>query len=254
MVRRANHCILLCRDVLSLFRKEVAHNGFETVENEIEFFKHIKAVPLVQHIYFSQIRCFELEFPKGNTDLQRKFIKKKLNRLNHFFKKNKDFGEYIESGSSHFDDQFYTRKYLDNFPNTATFHFRDPEFNTPKDVLLAEYKAFNLCVVYLQNRLIDKAKTPESKNSILNDHISLQWTATKSSLTELIYALHYNRVINNGNTNIKEIALAMQQLFHFELGDFYKTYSEIKERKISRTKFLDELATGLNSHMDNAEE
>ncbi len=255
IVRRANHCILLCREVLSLFRKDVTLNGFKTADDEIEFFKHIKSLPLTQYIYYLQIRSFELEFPKGNIDLQRKFIKKKLNRINHFFRKHRDFREYIESGSSHFDAQFYTRKYLDNFPEvTYTFHINDPEFNTPKDTLYAEFKAFNLCIVYLQNRLIDKSKSPDNKNPVLNDHISLQWTAPKSALTELIYALHYNRVINNGNTDIKEIALAMQQWFHFDLGDFYKTYSELKERKISRTKFLDDLAAGLESHMDKSEE
>lgn len=42
MVRRSSHCILICRDV----RKEIAVNSFETTEDEIEFFKRIKALQL----------------------------------------------------------------------------------------------------------------------------------------------------------------------------------------------------------------
>jgi len=254
-IKRANHSIRLSHTLLSLLKKSVLKDGFVSIDKEIAFFKTIKIVPSAQLIYHSQIRSFELEFPKGNIDTQRKFIKKRLNRLNRFYHLHMDFGEYIESGRTHFDEQYFTRKYLNSFPIVSPhFYFHDPEFNTPKDMLLAEFMGFNSFVSYLQNRMIDQSKIALEKPSHLNTQISLQWTATKSALTELIYALHYNKVINNGNTDIKEIALAMQQVFHFDLGDFYKIFSEIKSRKISRTKFLDDLASGLQSHMDNAEE
>ncbi|MBN4058083.1 RteC domain-containing protein, partial [Olleya sp. AH-315-K02] len=35
--------------------------------------------------------------------------------------------------------------------------------------------------------------------------------------------------------------------------DFYKVYSEIKVRKKSRTKFLDELSIGLSSEMNKSD-
>ncbi|WP_299801194.1 RteC domain-containing protein [uncultured Maribacter sp.] len=254
-VKRANHAIRLSHTLLSLLRKSVVKDGFESIDKEIAFFKTIKTVPSAKLIYHSQIRSFELEFPKGNTNTQRKFIKKRLNRLNRFYHQHMDFGEYIESGRTHFDEKYFTRKYLNSFPIVSPhFYFHDPEFNTPKDMLLAEFMGFNSFLSYLQNRMIDQSKIAIGKPFDLNTQISLQWTATKSALTELIYALHYNKVINNGNTDIKEIALAMQQVFHFDLGDFYKIFSEIKSRKISRTKFLNDLASGLQSHMDNAEE
>ena len=102
--------------------------------------------------------------------------------------------------------------------------------------------------------MIDKSKLYNQKPTNLNSHLNLQWTSSKSALTELIYALHYNQVINNGNADIKEIALAFQQILHFDMGDFYKIFSEIKSRKNSRTKFLDDLSSGLQSHMDTTEE
>ncbi|MEA1785437.1 RteC domain-containing protein [Arenibacter sp. GZD96] len=67
---------------------------------------------------------------------------------------------------------------------------------------------------------------------------------------ELIYALHYARVIKDGKSDIQEIALSLQQLFSFDLGDFYKTFNEIKARKKGRTKFLDDLAMGLITQLD----
>ena len=84
--------------------------------------------------------------------------------------------------------------------------------------------------------------------------MSLQWTSSKTALTELIYALHHSRSINNGNADIKEIASVLQKVFHFDLGNFYKIFSEIKSRKTDRTKFLDNLSNGLLVQMENSEE
>ena len=252
---QVNHAIILCRKLLAIFRKEIASNDFNSIEDEIDFFKHTKQVPLTQLIYFSEIRLFEMHFPKANIEIQQKFIRKKLNELNNFFLYNIDFGQYIESGCTHFDKQYFTREFLDNLPITSSkFYFQDPEFSTPKDMLLGEFKAYGQFILYLQNRLIDKATSPKVKNLDPANHISLQWTSSKVALTELIYALHHNRVINNGNTDIKEIALALQQLLNFDLGEFYKTFAEIKSRKLSRTKFLDDLAAGLQAQMDSSDE
>ncbi len=115
-------------------------------------------------------------------------------------------------------------------------------------MLLGEFKAYSQFILYLQNRLMDKATSLKENNLHLNDHNNLQWTSSKVALTELIYALHHNRVINNGNTDIKEIALALQQLLNFDLGEFYRNLCwKSKARKLSRTKFLDELASRFTS-------
>ncbi|MGB5820349.1 MAG: RteC domain-containing protein [Saonia sp.] len=255
IVKRANHSIRLCHTLLSIFKRSVVNDGFDSIEREIDFFKNFKTVPSAQLLYHSQVRSFELEFPKANLDVQRKFIKKRLNRLNRFYRNHIDFSEYVSSGRTHFDEHYFTRKYLNAFPILSPhIYFHDPDFSTPKDLLLAEFKAYDLFVMYLQNRMIDKSKSYNQKSPELNSHLNLQWTSSKSALTELIYALHHNRVINNGNADIKEIALAFQQVLHFDMGDFYKIFSEIKSRKNSRTKFLDDLSSGLQSHMDSTEE
>lgn len=252
IIQRSNQTIILCRNLLNTYKKEVIKSGFKSVNEEITFFKTLKQVPLIHLIYFSEVRSFEIQFPKANKHIQRKYIKKKLNKLNRFFLYNMDFGQYIESKQSHLDVQYFTRDYFDNLPITSSkFYFQDPDFSTPRDMLLGKYKAYNLFINYLQNRL-NKILNFNSYES--NDQKGLKWTSTKTALTELIYALHYNRVINNGNTDLKEIATTMQKVLHFDLGDFYKTYSEIKARKISRTKFLDDLSSGLLSHMDKSEE
>jgi len=251
----SNTAIILCRNLLTSYKKHIVKNGFECAQDEIEFFKNTKQPTLTNLIYYSEVRSFEIQFPKVNEDAQKKYIKKKINKLNRFFLYNMDFGQYIKSNNSHFDIQYYTREYFDNFPITSSkFYLQDPEFSTPRCMLLGKFKAYNRFLIYLQNRLIDKNKSLSFDPNALNNNMSLQWTSSKTALTELIYALHHSRSINNGNADIKEIAIMFQKILHFDIGDYYKTFSEIKSRKISRTKFLDDLASGLLSHMNNSEE
>jgi hypothetical protein len=61
-------------------------------------------------------------------------------------------------------------------------------------------------------------------------------------------------VLNLGQTDIKEIAETLQNVFHYELGDFYKTFSEIRGRQKSKTKFLDELSLNLFAYMERLDD
>ncbi len=255
IIECSNQSIIICRNLLNVFKKEIIKIGLKSITEEILFFKTIKQTPLIKLIYFSEIRSFEIQFPKVDTNEQRKYVKKKLIKINRFFLYNMDFGQYIESKQSYLDEQYFTRDFFDNLPITSSkFYFQDPDFSTPYDMLLGKLKAYNLFITYLQNRLSNINRTNNDDIFEVTNQIDLQWTSTKTALTELIYALHYNRVINNGNTDIKEIAEMLQKVLHFDIGDYYKTFAEIKSRKISRTKFLDDLSAGLLSHMNKTEE
>lgn len=91
-------------------------------------------------------------------------------------------------------------------------------------------------------------------NFLRQNEYNLHWTSSKSALTELIYSLYHSNVINNGNLDIKELANALEDIFQVDLGDFYKIFAELKSRKKSRTKFLDELSIILQHQMDKSEE
>lgn len=50
--------------------------------------------------------------------------------------------------------------------------------------------------------------------------------------------------------DIKELAEYFETVFNINLGDFYHTFVEIRERKGSRSLFLDKLITLLEKRMD----
>ena len=78
---------------------------------------------------------------------------------------------------------------------------------------------------------------------------TLQWTDSKSSLIELIYALHTNRSINEGNCDIRELTAHFEQAFNVKINDIYRSFQDIKSRN-TKTKFIDSLKASLQMKID----
>lgn len=80
----------------------------------------------------------------------------------------------------------------------------------------------------------------------------LNWTGSKVAMMELIYALHYQGVFDNGNADIRLIAKYFESTFDVNLGNFYQTYLELRTRKMKPTKFLDTLRETLKEKYGRA--
>lgn len=254
-LEQANRSIILCRNVLSTLKKEIVLNGFESVQQEINFFKHTKRVPLKELIYFSELRSFEMQFPKGGKDSQRKTIKRKINKLNRFFLRNIDFGQYMELGYTHFDEHYFTRESNEKLPFALSkIHYQDSEFSTPKDMLLAEFKAYGALVLYLEKRLFNIENS--LNGSIVNPKGAkkLQWPFGNTAFVELLSALCAAGLHNHNNVSIIEIARRLQEIFDIEPNDIYNIRKEIANRKNSRTLFLELLMAAFLNELDKKEE
>ena len=81
----------------------------------------------------------------------------------------------------------------------------------------------------------------------------LSWTASKTDLIELIYALQASGAIKSGTAGIKEMASACESIFDLNLGNVYRTFLEIRERKIDLTKFIDRLKSALLQRMEETD-
>ncbi|UII81110.1 RteC domain-containing protein [Flagellimonas sp. CMM7] len=235
--------ILACKTHLLGLRAKVANQGFQNENDEIHFFKFVKQTPLTNLIYYSQVLDFEASFPMNKLKTQKKYIKKKTEDISDLFLTHSDFIRYTRLKQTHFDKQFFTRKYSNFYCGIAKpYYILDPIFNTSHDYLLAKISALQRMSIYLQNRLRSYGKIDKTSN--------LHWTSSKVSLTELVYALHHSGAINNGKADIKQIANAFEKIFNFSLGDFYRTYIEICSRKKDKIKFLDELSYIMYNKME----
>lgn len=103
---------------------------------------------------------------------------------------------------------------------------------------------------YIESKIesLSDSKAVIIKNPLENK--IFKWTASKTDLIELIYALHTQKVFNDGKADLNEIAKSFEKLFDIELGDIYRACNEIKNRKINKTKFIDTLSENLNKRFD----
>jgi hypothetical protein len=111
-------------------------------------------------------------------------------------------------------------------------------------VILANDKLIEYYEDKIENINIDAATCNQ------NPKTNLHWTGSKVDLTELLYALHNAKVINNGNADIKELAINFGRILNIDIEEgVYRAYLDIKSRKTSKTKFLQSIAENLNQKM-----
>src|SRR5690606_33377961 len=238
IIKLSQEIIRLCRNELSNLKSIIKIKGFDSQDEEILFFKKMKPVISGYLIHYLEIYAFESQLSKTSMKSQQKFIDKIRNKTYQFLMDHLDFVNYIEQGQTHLDVCYFTRNQSIQIMLMHTDdYFYELDFNTSHDMLLAKINGYKRFIAYLEDR--------RNLGSNKSSSSTLKWTSSKVALTELIYALYHSRVINNGNLEIKELANELQKLFNIELGDFYKIYSEIRLRKKSRTKFLDDLSIGL---------
>ncbi|MBF4473071.1 RteC domain-containing protein [Flavobacterium sp. HJJ] len=253
-LKKASEGIDLCNKTLSILKEKVDQNDFETIPLEIDFFKKIKLLPMSYLIYFTEVRSCELRKPKTGKSYQIEFLEKEMRKINKFFYRNVDFVHYMEQGYTYLDHQFFTRNHRKNFPFTPmTDYYQYPEFSTSHDMLWAKVKAMNRFIHYIREAM-QKLNAGNEMMFEEKKHKVLVWTAPKTAITELIYALYSNGSLNNGAADINTITASFEDFFNIKLDNIYKTYTEIKSRKSSKTKFLEELTFNLKQKINKEEE
>ena len=247
-LQRTEAAINLILECLSELKEYVLRRGFKNTNEEIRFFKYQKPTIVAKLIYYNAIYKIETRKPYRAKRIK-KYLNKELKKLKRFFDNNLDFYKYYRSNNAFLDEIFFVRGKHDIKLWLDTFYFEaDHRFATSHDYKVAKIIANDVIQVYLEDQLHSINLKKASDNSTLN------WTASKTALTELIYALHSHDVFNDGNADIKLIAQTFEKAFNIDLGDFYHTFMELKARKINRTKFLDNLCEALIKRMDEQDE
>lgn len=248
-LEKAEKGIKISNKTISKLKKLIEKEDFESVTEEIYFFKHIKPIPMSYLIFYSEVRSCEHLKPKAGNSFQVRFLEKELKKVNKFFQKNNDFVIYMEQGHNYIDHQLFTRDHSSNYPFTPIpNYYQYPEFSSSHGMLWAKVQAMYKYIHYIRESI--QSLQPGNK-SLFSDkkHELLKWSGSKTSLVELIYALYAIGYLNHGTADLNTIASSFEDYFNIKLDNIYKTYSEIKARKDNRTKFLSELQDHLENKM-----
>ncbi|WP_406684587.1 RteC domain-containing protein [Seonamhaeicola sp. MEBiC1930] len=249
--------VKLCKETLDQLRTLVINSVFSSNADEIEFYKKVKPSVVSKLIYFVENFNIESKRPKTGVKAQTKYLNNYTKTLQKYFSNHQEFYHYFKRGATHLDDQYFLSKNATIRLNKEDYQFfTDQQFSTSHCSTVATIIAYEKLIVKLKLE-ITKLKTGINMSGVYKafqkEH-QLNWTGSKTDLIELIYALHSCGAINNGKSDIKELASACESLFGIDLGDYYRTYSSIRIRKTGRTKFLDLLKDLLVRRMDNTDE
>jgi hypothetical protein len=241
------------RDFLHCLRLKIRIIKFKCTEEEIHFFKHIKPSIYADFIYYNNQLKYLVSKPNTTNSILKNYLKTELKKLEAKKRKKIDFYRYYKHKSNFLDHFYFLRenKQLELFSTDISIYL-ESEFYTSHDTIAGEVIAYDLLTNFYKKE-INKIKNIEvrmfadDKNFIKSE---LNWTGSKTDLVELLYALKATGTINAGNINIKDLISTFSNLFNIEISNYYKTYSEIKNRSTERTKFLNKLIDNFQAKLD----
>ncbi|OJV76343.1 MAG: hypothetical protein BGO34_00425 [Bacteroidia bacterium 44-10] len=220
--------------------------------DEICFFKEIKPEVLGFLLYFNKVHAIELKCPNGSNDTLKSYYENEQESLTYFFERNIDFYQYYRSKSTYLDEHYFLRKKKSYKLCVDSVHFvMDKHFSTGYDYKVAKIICNEMLRIYL-----NKKKHQIEKQIIINKNRSsfpindLKWTGPLIALVELGYSFDSSKYVNRGKADVKEIMIGLETLFNVDLGEYYRTYISIKDRKIERAKYLKIITDNFLRRMD----
>jgi len=232
--------IIVINASVNELRKIVAARPFISKQEEIDFFKIMKPEIVSKLVYFVSIFNVESKRPKGGAKEQKKYFDAEIKKFQDYFNDNHVFYQYFRGGETYSDKKYFLRKNKSIRIHKDCFgSYMDDNFAVNLDTTFAKFIGYGLAIQYFQNEIKKLSLNPNENQQQTGTYKSnLFWTGNKVGAVETVYAIHATGVINDGKADIKDIAEAFQFIFNIDLGDYYRTFSEIKSRKNVIPKFL----------------
>lgn len=254
-IKKSENAIEIILKSVTALKKIINNNKFKTETEEIIFFKEVKPQFTSKLIYHNMVYKIEMKRPNGGNRILKKYFLNELQKLKAYFDNELDFYKYYRSGSSYLDHKYFLRGKYDIKLALDSYYFEtDISFSTSHDFKVARILANDLIQLYLEDQLIMIENKNLGEKSQRKPNTKLIWTSSKVALTELIYALHSEGVFNNGAADLKDIAEYFEHIFEIELGQYRRTFLEIRARKTDKTKFISVLNEALLKRMENSDE
>ncbi|MBT2620124.1 RteC domain-containing protein [Chryseobacterium sp. ISL-6] len=242
LISSGETALLKIDEAIRSVKKLVKGTTFESIADEVYFFKDVKPFFISRYIFYSnQIRIESLK-PSGSEKVLKKYYTGELHRLKRYYAENSELYNYYRRNATYLDHKYFTRKSFDlkmNLP-TSLYDF-DEDFTTSHDHKVSVLLGYEILEAYLLEAINGISNPP-----IADKKFKISWTSSKVSLIELMYALHLTQCLNGGNIDFSEMVRWAEKAFDIDLGNFYKTVGEIKSRKYNTTKFLQLLTENLN--------
>ncbi|HWY37594.1 MAG TPA: RteC domain-containing protein [Bacteroidia bacterium] len=247
----------LTRDALKRLRAHVNDLKFKDKSEEIPIFKHIKPSFYQWQIYYTELYNTETNLPHGDAEKQAAFLEQELLYIERFFRQYAFLYQYYKLNATELDNLYFVRGaeiqsiLLPEVPDL------DPEFSTSCDYLFSKFKAFEALKDWLQERLLLLRKKNIDPQTLSGNLYAgdMKWTGDTIDLAEVGLGFYHTGKLNNGTAGLGEIFRWLEETFHVNIGVPAKRFAELRKRKrLSRTRFLNEMRDSLTLKMESEDE
>lgn len=245
------HCtpniITIVESSLDKLKKFMDDHPFENAAEEIHFFKVLKPKIVSKLIYFRKIYQIEIEKPLGSLKQKEAQLNLELDLITKSYLSNATFIHYFRSGKTDYDQKYFIRKNAHQIPIHECYSCEiNYHYGTGYDLIVALALAHEMLEIYLNGELQNLMNPTKLLNTDKNttcgvtcETLNLNWTGSQTALVEIIYGLYTTGVFNNGTAEIKDIAKYFENSFNIQINQLYRTFSDIKNRKNERLKFIE---------------
>jgi hypothetical protein len=163
------------------------------------------------------------------------------------FDQNRFLYQYFQLDGGEFDELYFSRGVGGPAIILPAAPDADPEFSTAGDFIFAKFIAFER----LQNYLSDQLHEYRQADGGDKKH-PMNWTGDLINLVELLYGLHLTGQLNHGNASMNELVRWAEIEFGVKIGVIQRKFAEIQRRKrLTATKFIDQMRDGLQQKIEN---
>lgn len=251
-IQKCEACKLLALEHYIELREFASNYQFKSEREEIEYFRSQKPKLVATLMYYYKKSKITKRNLYNDCKITKKRLQYELQKVEKFYSYNLDFISYYNSGHTNYDDALFLRKNMNpsSVPTYILLH-DDSNHTTNGDHLVMKLLLNTKLYEFIQNEL-----SKQSENELLNENTKIHksgfiWTAPKSALIEVIYGLILQGAVNKGEVEIKQLTQAFESFFDIELGDPYRLFVSIKQRKKTNAIFLESLASSLIQHMND---
>jgi len=236
-------------EVVRKLKSKAVSYKFSSLADEVYFFREIKPLFISQFIYHTRLLLIEVAKPNAGKIVLKDYYDYEILSLKNFYEHNREFYEYYRRRAAYLDFKYFVRNQFDvKTKIESALYDLDEKFRTSHDHLISQIIANDRLEVFLLKKIEGLDDRIAENLSMKRDQLT--WTASKSSLVELLYSLHLTHSFNGGNIELSEIVKSVEKSLNIDLGNFYKTISEIKNRKNEKTKFLHLLTENLDRNLE----
>lgn len=233
-------------DALLALESIAKNYPFDNGLQQISFYKHTSPYFYEKYIYFVAIYNIESARPNVDNKALAKYYRKETKKLQQFYLEFADFYKYSRTGKTYLDNLYFTKDLNEHFARDAFDGAINNRLFTPYSIRFATLLAYEQLGKTLKNVIL-QTKGGESMAPVNN---KLEWTDSKTGLTELIYAWKERGSFNNGRASIQQITEYLENVFGVTLGNTSRTYQQTLFRKSGPTTYLDELRNDAKKRAD----